>query len=76
MLTTGGQRVAAFVLVGVSLVIMADYGPTAPIAVGFAYLFLLSTLYLVGPVAFERLQKMIGAPAPQSYRLASGNVQS
>jgi hypothetical protein len=60
MLTTGGQRVAAFAIVAVSLVILADYDTTAPIAVGFAYLFLLSTLYLVGPVAMSRLQSMIG----------------
>jgi hypothetical protein len=61
MLTNGGQRIAAFVIVGVFLVVAADYETTAPLAVGFAYLFLLSTLYLVGPVAFSRLQTVIGA---------------
>lgn len=59
--TSGGQRVAAFIIVGMFLVIMADYETTAPIAVGFAYLFLLSSLILVGPVAFGRLQTLIGA---------------
>lgn len=60
MLSSGGQRVAAFVIVGASLVILADFPTTAPIAVGFAYLFLLSTLILVGPIAAQRLQSMIG----------------
>jgi hypothetical protein len=60
MLTNGGQRVAAFGIVGVMLIVAADYETTAPIAVGFAYLFLLSTLYLVGPIAFGRLQELIG----------------
>lgn len=63
MLSTGGQRVAAFVIVGVSLVILADFETTASLAVAFAYLFLLSTLFLVGPVAAARLQQAIGATA-------------
>lgn len=58
---TGQQRVAAFVIFGVMLVVLADYPTTAPIAVGFAYLFLLSVLVLVGPIAFGRLQALIGA---------------
>lgn len=64
MLTNGGQRVAAFVIAGSMLVILADFETTAPIAVGFAYLFLLATLFLVGPVAFARLQSMIGVTPP------------
>lgn len=64
MLTTGGQRVAAFATVAVMLVILADFDTTASLAVAFAYLFLLSTLILVGPVAFARLQEMIGASSP------------
>lgn len=61
MLTTGGQRVAAFVTLSVMLVILADFNTTASLAVAFAYLFLLATLYLVGPVAASRVQSMIGA---------------
>lgn len=60
MLTTGGQRVTAFVIVGVMLVILADFPATASLAVAFAYLFFLATLFLVGPVAFARLQSAIG----------------
>lgn len=63
MPTQGGQRVAAFIIVGAFLVIAADFPLTAPLAVGFAWLFFLATLYLVGPVAFKRLQAMIGASA-------------
>lgn len=63
MLTNGGQRVAAFIVVGAMLIILADFETTGTLAVAFAYLFLLSTLYLVGPVALGRLQELIGAPA-------------
>ena len=54
------ERVAAFVIVGTSLVILADFETTGPIAVAFGYLILLSSLVLVGPIAAERLQTVIG----------------
>jgi hypothetical protein len=72
MLTTGGQQVAAFIIAGSMLVILADFETTAPIAVGFAYLFLLSTLFLVGPTAFGRLQTLIGASPTGSTSGATG----
>ncbi len=55
------ERAAAFVIVGTSLVILADFETTGPIAVAFGYLILLSSLILVGPIAAQRLQEMIGA---------------
>lgn len=61
---TGQQRVTAFVIVGVMLVVAADYDTTAPLAVGFAYLILLTAVYFVGPIAFGRLQDMTGASSP------------
>lgn len=57
---TGAQRIAAGIFVGFVLIVAADYNATAPIAVGFAYLILISTLMLVGPAAFENIQRMIG----------------
>lgn len=65
-LTTGSQRVAAFVVFGTFLVIMADFPSTAPLSVAFAYLFLIATFFLVGPVAFERIQRQFGVLPPSA----------
>ena len=53
------QRVVAFVFVGFILVTMADFPETAPLAVGFAYLILLSAAMTVGPVALSRINELI-----------------
>lgn len=58
------QRVGAFTIAAVMLVILADFPTTAGLAVAFAWLIFLSTLYLIGPVAFGRLQSFIGAATP------------
>lgn len=67
------QRVAAFTVAGVMLVILADFPTTSPLAVAFAWLIFLSTLYLVGPVAMERVQAFITPKsAPASIGGTSG----
>lgn len=56
------ERIAAFVIVGLSLIVLADIDSMSTIAVAFAYLILLSVLMLAGPVAFGRLSALVGAP--------------
>lgn len=55
-------RLFAGVFVGFVLIVASDFETTAPIAVGFAYLFLLSTLMIVGPAAFGNVQRLVGSP--------------
>jgi hypothetical protein len=54
-------RLLAGGFVAFVLIVAADFDPVAPVAVGFAYLFLLSTLLIVGPAAFANVQRTIGA---------------
>jgi hypothetical protein len=55
------ERIIAGGVVFLALIIVADYDATAPIAVAFAYLILLSAAMTVGPVAFGRVSAMVGA---------------
>jgi hypothetical protein len=47
----------------VILVALADNDTTAPLGVGFAYLFLLSVVLAVGPDAFNNLASLTGQQA-------------
>lgn len=61
------QRIAAGVVVFLSLTILADLPATSELAVAFAYLILLSAALTVGPVAFARVSSLVGgAPASGS----------
>lgn len=56
------ERIAAGIVVGLMLIIVADIEPLSPIAVAFAYLILLSVLMTAGPTAFKRISSLVGAP--------------
>jgi hypothetical protein len=65
-LTDGGGTVAAkpneivaFGVVAFVLVTASDFETMAPLAVAFAGVILLSTVLLVGPVAFDRINKLV-----------------
>lgn len=57
------ERIAAFVIVGLSLIVLADIEQLSTLSVAFAYLILLSVLMLAGPTAFGRLSSLVGAPS-------------
>lgn len=58
-MTSGGQRLAASLIVAMFLVIASDFPTTAPLAVAFSYLILLVALMIYGPAAFGNLQSLI-----------------
>lgn len=51
----GAQRVGAFIIVTLFLIIAADIEATQTLAVAFAYLILLSALFAKGTLVFQRL---------------------
>lgn len=51
----GAARVAGFLFVALALIIASDYESTAPIAVAFAYLILISALAARGERAFTNI---------------------
>ena len=54
------QRVVAFGIVGFVLIVASDFESTGPLATAFAGVILLSTVMLVGPVAFDRVTNLVG----------------
>ena len=72
------ERVAAGIVVFLTLVILADNETTAPIAVSFAYIILLASAMSVGPVAFGRISSLVGAqpalPATKSPGSSGGLI--
>lgn len=54
------QRVVAFGVVGFALIVASDFETTGPLAAAFAGVILLSTVMLVGPVAFNRVSTLVG----------------
>lgn len=54
------QQVVAFGVVAFVLVTASDFDTTAPVAVAFAYVILLTTAIAVGPVAFDRISSIVG----------------
>lgn len=53
------ERIAGGAFVFFVLIVGADFDTTAPIAVAFAYLILISALLLKGPAAFANLSKIV-----------------
>jgi hypothetical protein len=53
------KPIVAFGIVAFVLVTASDFDSTAPLAVAFAGVILLSTALLVGPVAFDRVSKLV-----------------
>lgn len=58
----GWQALIGWGTMFVMLTIMADIGPTGPLAVAFAWLFVVVILFTYGIEAFENLQILMGAP--------------
>lgn len=54
----------AFGVVAFFLVTASDFEATAPVAVAFSGVILLSTALLVGPVAFNRITALVTSDAP------------
>lgn len=54
------QQIVAFGVVGFALIVASDFPATGSIAVAFAYLILLGALMAAGPIAFERISKLVG----------------
>jgi hypothetical protein len=52
------QQIIGFGIVGFVLITGSDFDATAPIAVAFAYVILLTVLLTVGPVAFDRIANL------------------
>lgn len=67
------ERIAAFVIVGLTLIVLADIEQLSSIAVAFAYLILLSVLMLAGPAAFARLSALVTAPSFNSRTRSPGS---
>ncbi len=61
---SGPQRVAAFVVVTLSLLVAADLPQTAELAVAFAYLIMVGVLVAAGPTAFARISTLTGGTTP------------
>lgn len=55
----GWKPIIAFGIVGFVLITASDFEATSPLATAFAGVILLSTVLLVGPVAFNRVSKLV-----------------
>lgn len=63
------QPLIAFGVVAFVLVTASDFETTGPIAVAFAGVILLSTVMVVGPVAFDRVSKLVAGRSPIATRV-------
>lgn len=68
------ERLAAFVIVGLALVVAADIEQTSTIAIAFAYLILLVIAMYSGPTAFGRLSLLVTGKPTINSRGGVGNV--
>lgn len=58
------KPIVAFGIVAFVLVTASDFDSTAPLAVAFSGVILLSTALLVGPVAFARISNLVTTNTP------------
>lgn len=58
----GWQALIGWGTMFVMLIILADIGPTGPMATSFAWLFVVAILFTYGIEAFDNLQTLMGEP--------------